>query len=51
MNPFRRMSMAPALPSETQTLMHSEAAEAADVVAAQFARNRGTISALAAGRR
>jgi glucosamine--fructose-6-phosphate aminotransferase (isomerizing) len=42
------MNMAPALPAETDTLMHNEAAQAADVVAAQFARNRDTVAALAA---
>ena len=42
------MNLPMALPSETETLMFNEAAEAADVVAAQFARNRGTIAALAA---
>ncbi|MBO9717421.1 MAG: SIS domain-containing protein, partial [Pseudoxanthomonas sp.] len=40
--------MAPTLPAETDTLMHNEAAQAADVVAAQFARNRDTVAALAA---
>lgn len=40
-----------ALPSETETLMHREAAQAADVIAAQFARNRATIDALAASLR
>jgi glucosamine--fructose-6-phosphate aminotransferase (isomerizing) len=42
------MNMASALPAETDTLMHNEAAQAADVVAAQFARNRDTVAALAA---
>jgi glucosamine--fructose-6-phosphate aminotransferase (isomerizing) len=42
------MNMASALPAETDTLMHREAAQAADVVAAQFARNRDTVAALAA---
>ena len=42
------MNMPLALPAETDTLMHREAAETADVVAAQFARNRGTIAALGA---
>ena len=41
------MNMPLALPAETQTLMFNEAAEAADVVAAQFARNRDTLVALA----
>ena len=36
------------LPAETETLMHNEAAQAAEVVAAQFARNREAIAALAA---
>ncbi|MCW4471604.1 SIS domain-containing protein [Xanthomonas sp. H13-6] len=36
-----------ALPSETETLMFREAAETADVVAAQFARNRAVVEALA----
>ncbi|TQU64947.1 SIS domain-containing protein, partial [Xanthomonas perforans] len=35
------------LPSETETLMFREAAQTADVVAAQFARNADTIAALA----
>lgn len=39
------------LPEETQTLMFREAAETADVVAAQFARNRATVEALAAALR
>jgi len=39
------------LPEETQTLMFREAAETADVVAAQFARNRATVEALAASLR
>ncbi|HEY9254659.1 MAG TPA: SIS domain-containing protein, partial [Stenotrophomonas sp.] len=39
------------LPEESQTLMFREAAETADVVAAQFARNRATIEALAASLR
>ena len=37
-----------ALPAENQTLMFNEAAEAADVVARQFARNAATVEALAA---
>lgn len=37
-----------ALPAENQTLMFNEAAQAADVIAAQFARNRDTVAALAA---
>lgn len=36
-----------ALPNETDTLMFREAAQTADVVAAQFARNRATVEALA----
>ena len=40
--------MSRALPAETDTLMHNEAAQTADVVAAQFARNRNAIAALAA---
>ena len=36
------------LPAATDTLMHAEAAQAADVVAAQFARNHDVIAALAA---
>lgn len=39
------------LPSETHTLMFREAAESADVIAAQFARNRGAVQALAASLR
>jgi len=39
------------LPEPTQTLMFREAAETADVVAAQFARNRATVEALAASLR
>ncbi len=39
------------LPEENQTLMFREAAETADVVAAQFARNRATVEALAASLR
>ncbi len=42
------MTMPLALPAETETLMHNEAAQAADVIAAQFARNHDTIVALAA---
>ncbi|WP_037073796.1 SIS domain-containing protein [Pseudoxanthomonas suwonensis] len=42
------MTMPAQLPAGTATLMHHEAAEAADVVAAQFARNRDTVAALAA---
>ncbi|HET6396004.1 MAG TPA: SIS domain-containing protein [Pseudoxanthomonas sp.] len=42
------MNMPLALPAETETLMHQEAAQAADVVAAQFARNRDAVAALAA---
>jgi len=41
------MNMPLVLPAETETLMHREAAETADVVAAQFARNRDTVAALA----
>ncbi|KRG44860.1 iron dicitrate transport regulator FecR [Stenotrophomonas pictorum JCM 9942] len=37
-----------ALPSETETLMFREAAESAAVIAAQFARNRDVVQALAA---
>ncbi len=40
--------MSDALPAPSQTLMFREAAETADVVAAQFARNRDVIAALAA---
>ncbi|HBK47532.1 MAG TPA: iron dicitrate transport regulator FecR, partial [Xanthomonadaceae bacterium] len=36
-----------ALPKESETLMYREAAEAADVIAAQFARNRARVAALA----
>lgn len=36
-----------ALPNQTDTLMFREAAQTADVVAAQFARNRATVEALA----
>jgi glucosamine--fructose-6-phosphate aminotransferase (isomerizing) len=36
-----------ALPNETDTLMFHEAAQTADVVATQFARNRATVEALA----
>ncbi len=36
------------LPAENQTLMFNEAAQAADVIATQFARNRDTVAALAA---
>ncbi|HEY0335370.1 MAG TPA: SIS domain-containing protein [Stenotrophomonas sp.] len=39
------------LPQETQTLMFNEAAQAADVVAAQFARNHDTVQALGASLR
>ncbi len=39
------------LPSETHTLMFREAAESADVIAAQFARNREGVQALAASLR
>lgn len=35
------------LPTDTDTLMFREAAQTADVVAAQFARNADTIAALA----
>ncbi|GAE51979.1 glucosamine-6-phosphate deaminase [Xanthomonas arboricola pv. pruni str. MAFF 311562] len=35
------------LPTETETLMFREAAQTADVVAAQFARNADTVAALA----
>lgn len=42
------MTSAMALPAENQTLMFNEAAEAADVVARQFARNAATVAALAA---
>ncbi|WP_066093938.1 SIS domain-containing protein [Xanthomonas massiliensis] len=38
----------PNLPAEDQTLMFREAAQAADVVAAQFARNRAVVERLAA---
>ncbi|KAF1685207.1 iron dicitrate transport regulator FecR [Pseudoxanthomonas broegbernensis] len=37
-----------ALPAEDRTLMHNEAAQAADLIAAQFARNRDAIATLAA---
>ena len=37
-----------ALPSETETLMFNEAAQSASVIAAQFARNRDVVQALAA---
>ena len=37
-----------ALPAENQTLMFNEAAEAADVIERQFARNAATVAALAA---
>jgi glucosamine--fructose-6-phosphate aminotransferase (isomerizing) len=40
--------MSDSLPEPSQTLMFREAAETADVVAAQFQRNRDTIAALAA---
>ncbi|PPU93380.1 SIS domain-containing protein [Xanthomonas albilineans] len=39
------------LPSETETLMFNEAAQAAAVIAAQFERNQATVSALAAALR
>ena len=42
------MTDAPPLPAATDTLMHAEAAQAADVVAAQFARNHDVVAALAA---
>ena len=42
------MNMPLALPAETETLMHREAAEAADVIAIQFARNRDIATALGA---
>lgn len=41
------MTDAPPLPAATDTLMHAEAAQTADVVAAQFARNHAVIAALA----
>lgn len=37
----------PRLPDPDQTLMHAEAAQTADIVAAQFARNEAVIAALA----
>lgn len=40
-----------ALPAENQTLMFNEAAQAADVIERQFARNAGTVKALAAALR
>ncbi|MBB6065313.1 glucosamine--fructose-6-phosphate aminotransferase (isomerizing) [Pseudoxanthomonas broegbernensis] len=42
------MNMPIALPAEDRTLMHNEAAQAADLIAAQFARNRDAIATLAA---
>ena len=42
------MTSAMALPAENQTLMFNEAAEAADVIERQFARNAATVAALAA---
>ena len=42
------MTDAAPLPAATDTLMHAEAAQAADVVATQFARNHAVIAALAA---
>lgn len=45
------MTLPMALPSETDTLMFREAAEAAAVIAAQFERNHATVSALAASLR
>jgi fructoselysine-6-P-deglycase FrlB-like protein len=36
------------LPAPHETLMYREAAEAADVIAAQFARNEATVQTLAA---
>ena len=42
------MTPAMALPTENQTLMFNEAAEAADVIERQFARNAATVAALAA---
>ena len=42
------MTPAMALPAENQTLMFNEAAEAADVIERQFARNAATVAALAA---
>ncbi len=41
------MTSSISLPQETETLMFREAAQTADVVAAQFARNAATIAALA----
>lgn len=45
------MNLPMALPAEDQTLMFREAAQSADVVAAQFARNRPLVEALAASLR
>lgn len=45
------MTLPMALPTETETLMFREAAQTADVVAAQFARNHAVVSALAASLR
>lgn len=42
------MTPAMALPAENQTLMFNEAAETADVIERQFARNAATVAALAA---
>jgi glucosamine--fructose-6-phosphate aminotransferase (isomerizing) len=42
------MTDAVQLPAATDTLMHAEAAQAADVVEAQFARNHAVVTALAA---
>ena len=41
------MTDAPPLPAATDTLMYAEAAQTADVVAAQFSRNESVIAALA----
>lgn len=40
--------MSIALPAEDQTLMHNEAAQAADLIAAQFRRNHDVVAGLAA---
>ncbi len=45
------MTLPMALPAETETLMFREAAQTADVIAAQFERNRATLQALAASLR
>ncbi len=42
------LSLSTGLPVPAETLMFREAAQAADVIAAQFARNRDTLAALAA---